>query len=187
MSFVSRRIHTRQCCCTVFTIFPLSLYHTPCLRGSAYRPGLTDVVPCPLRSSDTGREDPVYRTQSVAGQIIFDGPLRGRGDLRMKTRDAPLRTGGHRFAVNGPSLWERDSVLLQSAEIRSGQADSLTWIGSIHGLDWIGFGEMTVTVFLISNHLQQSRCCFFQNMIYERLTIPLSPQLKLCIRTVNGT
>jgi len=62
---------------------------------------------------------------------------------------------------------------------------SIDWIGT----DWIGLDMgMTVIQFLISNHSGTVDVrCFFQITMYERLTIPDVPRLRVSIRTSRGT
>ena len=58
---------------------------------------------------------------------------------------------------------------------------SWTWIGSIHELDWIGLGGMTVTPFLLNLVIIEAQLMLFLSIcvIYE----PVVPRLKFSSRT----
>jgi len=60
-----------------------------------------------------------------------------------------------------------------------------TWIGSIHGLDWIGWDDCDPV--LNSNHCRTVDAVSFIYEIYELLTVPVLPRLKVSFRTVSGT
>ena len=80
-------------------------------------------------------------------------------------------------------LTTRDMLFLRLSRVGHGLNPSMDWTV----LRWIGWDDCD-PVFFISNHCSTVDAVSY-NMIYERLTIPVLPRLKINIRprNVDGT
>jgi len=110
--------------------------------------GKTDVCPFVFQMEF----DTLAKTHSTPFRSL---PRRSRQPKHWRTEAKHRNAGNHATRQTrttkhnkhdklSPDLW---SPLATVSQDEVGLLQSWTWIGSIHGLDWIGLGGMTVTQF----------------------------------------